>query len=87
MKFIKYFITLILLTICIGSTPAADIQSYPFPFIGKWNPSEDTMLIGDYGLQDIQNLRKEGKHFKGVKGHTKISLCWRCYYSDNWTSL
>jgi hypothetical protein len=52
---------------------AADIQSYPFPFIGKWNPTEDPMLIADYGLQDIQNLRKDGKHFKGVKGHTKIN--------------
>jgi hypothetical protein len=31
------------------------------------------MLIADYGLQDIQNLRKDGKHFKGVKGHTKIN--------------
>ncbi|MDD5006353.1 MAG: LamG domain-containing protein [Candidatus Omnitrophica bacterium] len=62
-----------LLLICSVFALAADIQFYPFPFIGKWNPTEDPMLIADYGLQDIQNLRKDGKHFKGVKGHTKIN--------------
>jgi hypothetical protein len=30
-------------------------------------------LLDDYGLQDIQNLRKSGKHFKGVSGHTAIN--------------
>lgn len=44
-----------------------------FPFIGKWNPSENPILLEDYDLQDIQNLRKDGKHFKGVSGHTKIN--------------
>jgi hypothetical protein len=67
----------ILLTISVlffaAVSIASDIQPYPFPFIGKWDPSEDPMLIADYGLQDIQNLRKDGKHFKGVKGHTKVN--------------
>jgi hypothetical protein len=62
-----------LILICSVLALAADIQFYPFPFIGKWNPTEDPMLIADYGLQDIQNLRKDGKRFKGVKGHTKIN--------------
>ena len=31
------------------------------------------MLLDDYGLQDIQNLRKWGKHFRGVKGHSRIN--------------
>lgn len=31
------------------------------------------MVLDDYGYQDIQNLRKEGKHLKGVNGHTKIN--------------
>lgn len=52
---------------------AGEVQFYPFPFVGKWNPTEDPMLLDDYGLQDIQNLRKSGKHFKGVSGHTKIN--------------
>ncbi|MEN6423324.1 MAG: hypothetical protein ABFD76_15400 [Smithella sp.] len=71
----KYFSKLITALILIASLTAlaADIQFYPFPFVGKWNPTEDAMLLDDYGLQDISNLRKEGKHFKGVSGHTKIN--------------
>jgi hypothetical protein len=70
---IKRFLVSLLLIFYCSVSFAADIQPYPFPFIGKWNPSEDPMLIEDYGFQDIQNLRKDGKHFKGVKGHTKIN--------------
>lgn len=41
---------------------------FSFPFIGRWQPSEDPLLLDDYGLQDIQNMRKDGKTFVPVKG-------------------
>ncbi len=53
--------------------PADSLQPIPFPFIGKWNPSEDPALLDDYGLQDVQNVRKVGKHFKGIGGHSIIN--------------
>jgi hypothetical protein len=68
---IKRIIALILLLAL--PVIAADIQFYPFPFVGKWNPTEDPMLVDDYGFQDVQNVRKDGKHFKGVNGHTKVN--------------
>lgn len=52
---------------------AAELQPIAFTFTGRWQPSDDPVLIDDYGLQDIQNLRREGKHFKGVAGSTKIN--------------
>jgi len=52
---------------------SAELQPYAFPFTGRWNPTENPLLLDDYGLQDIQNLRKYGKHFKGVDGHTVIN--------------
>jgi hypothetical protein len=57
MKYIKYLIfAFIWLTasVCL----ADDLVPYSFPFTGKWNPTENPMLLDDYGLQDIQNLRK-----------------------------
>jgi len=66
-------ISLILATIISFQVTAQDIVPYLFPFTGRWQPSEDALLIDDYGLQDIQNLRKDGKHFKGVNGHTAIN--------------
>ncbi len=52
---------------------AAELQPIAFTFTGRWQPSDDPVLIDDYGLQDIQNLRRERKHFKGVAGSTKIN--------------
>lgn len=52
---------------------AQTLTPYAFTFTGKWNPSENPLLLDDYGLQDIQNLRKDGKHFKGVSGHTVVN--------------
>jgi len=72
MKYLKYFIC-VFLWIAAASVLAGEMQPYAFPFMGRWNPSENPMLLDDYGLQDIQNLRKSGKHFKGVKGHSKIN--------------
>jgi len=56
-----------------AATKAAELQPISFPFIGRWQPSEDPVLLDDYGLQDIQNLRKSGKHFKAIGGHTIIN--------------
>lgn len=59
---------------CLATSSfAASLSPYAFPFVGKWNPSENPILLDDYGLQDIQNLRKQGKHFKGVSGHDNIN--------------
>lgn len=65
---------LMLVALCL-SVPVrgAELGSYAFPFIGKWNCAENPALLDEYGLQDIQNLRKDGKHFKGVSGHTVIN--------------
>lgn len=52
---------------------AYDLKPYAFPFVGKWNPTDDPLLLDDYGFQDIQNMRREGKRLKGVKGHTRIN--------------
>lgn len=61
---------------------SATFKTYSFPFIGKWQPSEDPLLIDDYGFQDIQNLRKSGKHLKGVSGHTNYNTtAWSTAYT------
>ena len=52
---------------------AAELQPIAFTFTGRWQPTDDPVLIDDYGLQDIQNLRKSGKHFKGISGHSIIN--------------
>lgn len=52
------------------------LSPYAFPFIGRWDPSGNPLLLDDYGIQDIQNLRKDGKHFKGVSGHTPINTVY-----------
>lgn len=59
----------------LSATVAAQQQlvPYSFMFTGKWNPSEDPLLLEENGLQDIQNVRKVGNRFKGVSGHTKIN--------------
>lgn len=63
-----------LLLALVGLAYGQTLQPFSFPFIGKWNPSESPLLLDDYGLQDVQNVRKAGKHFKGVSGHTKINV-------------
>jgi len=46
---------------------------FAFPFIGKWQPSDDPLLLEDYGLTQIQNLRRSGKGLVPVGGHTAIT--------------
>lgn len=63
-----------LILFCSGvAIMAAELQPIAFTFTGRWQPTDDPVLIDDYGLQDIQNLRKSGKHFKGISGHSIIN--------------
>ena len=72
----KYLLSILLIVTLVGAAFGASLSPYAFPFIGKWNPSESPLLLDNYGLQDIQNLRKDGKHFKGVSGHTAINTIY-----------
>jgi len=69
----RIFTVFIVVLVLAGIAIAGNLKSYPYPFIGRWQPAEDPLLIDEYGFQDIQNMRKDGKHFKGVSGHTKIN--------------
>ena len=57
----------------LGFARAGGHNMFAFPFLGRWQPSEDPILIDEHGFQDIQNLRREGNHLKGVKGHQKVN--------------
>jgi len=72
-KLTALFLVILSLVTLSYSVRSQDLAPYVFPFTGKWVVSEDAMLLDDFGLQDIQNLRKDGKHFKGVSGHTAIN--------------
>jgi hypothetical protein len=50
-----------------------DLLPFSSPMIKRWEPAEDPLLIEEYGLQDIQNQRRQGMKYVGVKGHTQIS--------------
>ena len=52
---------------------AADLIPHAYSFTGKWDPTSNPLLIDEYGLQDVQNVRKVGKQFRGVPGHTAIN--------------
>jgi len=73
----KYLTAALILTMALvcfsGSISAEALRPFTFPFIGKWEPSSDPLLIGENGFQDIQNLRRNGLMLKGVSGHTKIN--------------
>lgn len=72
-SFYKILFILSIVFLSIGTCFAYDYKPYAFPFIGKWNPTDDPLLLDDYGFQDIQNMRRDGKHMKGIKGHVKIN--------------
>lgn len=63
----------ILAFLAVASLAYAELRPFAFPFIGRWQPSDNPVLIDDYGFQDIQNLRKVGKGLRGVGGHTAIN--------------
>jgi len=72
MKRLSTFLILLLIGLSVYAF-ASSFKPYSYPFIGRWQPAEDPRLIDDYGFQDIQNLRKDGKRLKGVSGHSKIN--------------
>jgi len=72
----RLLISFLIISLIAGAAIAAGLKPFAFPFIGKWNSAEDSMLIDDYGFSDIQNLRKDGKHLKGVSGHTSINTIY-----------
>ncbi|MBA7562985.1 hypothetical protein ES708_04638 [subsurface metagenome] len=57
----------------LATTAVADLNSYPYPFTGRWEPSSNPLLINDFGFQDIQNLRKDGSGLRGVSGHSRTT--------------
>lgn len=66
--------TLVLLVLLMAAISiAAAKKPYPFAFIGRWQSSENPLLVDENGFQDIQNLRKDGKRFKGVAGDTAVN--------------
>ena len=66
----KVFLTSIL---CLLIAIPVNAGMTPFLFVGRWQPSEDPLLIEENGFQDIQNMRKDGKRLRGVNGHTKTT--------------
>lgn len=78
----KTLITLFIILILSGIAVGGQLRSYPFPFIGKWQPAVDPLLIDELGFQDIQNVRKHGKGYRGVSGHTQVNTSeWNATYS------
>ncbi len=70
----KKFLAILLILLTFGvALQAAELLPIPFTFTGRWQPSEDPVLIDDFGLQDIQNMRRSGKHFKSIAGHTIVN--------------
>lgn len=67
------FIAFIAIIFLAGTVQAVDLKPYAFPFTGKWNPTDNPLILDEYGFQDIQNMRREGKRIKGVQGHTRIN--------------
>lgn len=72
-KYLTFLASIIIFLTFLSIASSAQLQRFAFPFIGRWQPAEDPVLIDDYGFQDVQNLRKDGKRLKGVSGHTKIN--------------
>lgn len=85
--FVSAWIASVVLLASLGILAAQGMKFYHFPFIGRWNPSEDALLIDDYGFQDIQNLRKDGKHLKGVYGHSPINTTYVSGVSNTYSYI
>jgi hypothetical protein len=52
-----------------------------FPFIGRWQPSDDPVTLDDYGYQDIQNMRRVGKQLDSVHGDSNVNTTqWSSSY-------
>lgn len=69
----RKILSILFVLITATAVYAGEYKQFAYPFIGRWQPAEDPLLVDDYGYQDIQNLRKDGKRLRGVKGHTVIN--------------
>ena len=78
----KRFSYILAILLACSVAIAGQLKPYAFPFIGRWQPSDPGILIDDYGFQDIQNLRKDGKNLRGVSGHTAINTAVISDYTD-----
>ncbi len=72
MKLIRKYTALFLTFLLLAGTAIAEYKTFPYLFTGRWQPAEDALIIDQFGYQDIQNLRREGKQLKGVSGHTRV---------------
>jgi hypothetical protein len=64
----KKYVLILLLLFLPALAGAAGQQKFAFPFLGRWQPTENPVLVDDYGFADIQNLRRDGNHLESVKG-------------------
>lgn len=64
----KLLILLLLLTI-----PVLAQDTFFYPMSGTWQPSEDPLLIQEFGFQNVQNVRPDGNRYKSISGQTKIT--------------
>lgn len=91
MKKYKPLILLIVLATLGLARAGMDLVPRAFIMTGKWQPSEDPLMIDEYGFQDVQNVRRWGKYWRGVKGHTAINSTEvagiQNYTSGNYTEI
>lgn len=73
MKKYRPLIFLIVLASIGLARAGMDLVPRAFIMTGRWQPSEDPLMVDDYGFQDVQNVRKWGKYWRGVKGQTAIN--------------
>jgi len=80
---IKRVILLVLLPLFLLTTPSVSQSDYyALPLTGKWNSYEDPILLENGGLQDIQNMRRVGNSYEGIKGQTLINTSeWDSTYT------
>lgn len=69
----KTIIIVLLIIVSVAICQAIPLYPRFFSFGGRWQPSEDPVLIEGDGFVDIQNLRRINKRLKGVSGHTRIT--------------
>lgn len=82
---IRLITSIVFLLIC-STVYAGDNLPYIVSFDGRWEPAEEPFLINEGGFQDIQNMRRNGRGYSGVKGHTEINTtAWdsTIKYSEN----
>jgi len=61
-------------------------QRLEIPFNGKWQITDDPLLLDENSFSDIKNMRPTDKSIKGVNGYTKVNTA-PFYSSYNYTSF